>query len=63
MIGQIYFKKQALGIWRRDDGESKLQVNEEAMFREIGKLINDGWKVETHGVSHVRGITVSQQER
>lgn len=55
---QIFFKKQMLGKWRRDDGESKKMVNEEAMYREIQKLINDGWKVELHGVTHTRAITM-----
>ena len=54
----ILFKKQALGQWRRDDGESKKHVNEESMFREIQKLINDGWDVKTHGVTHVRLIEI-----
>ena len=57
---QIYFKKQMLGKWRRDDGESKKHVNEEAMHREVQKLINDGWSLETHGIFHVRGITLSK---
>jgi hypothetical protein len=54
----IWFKKQLLGQWRRDDGESKKQVNEETMFREIEKLVNDGWTVETHGVTHTRMFEV-----
>lgn len=57
---QIHFKKQRLGKWRRDDGEAKKHVNEETMFREIRKLLDDGWSVETHGVTHTRMITVSQ---
>lgn len=50
----IWFKKQMLGQWRRDDGELKKLVNEEAMFREIGKLVNDGWRIKLHGATHVR---------
>jgi hypothetical protein len=52
----IIFKKQTLGQWRRDDGESKKHVNEESMFREIQKLVNDGWKVKLHGVTHTREV-------
>ena len=52
----ITFKKQALGQWRRDDGEAKKHVNEESMFREIGKLIDDGWKLRSYGVTHVREV-------
>ena len=47
----IIFKKQTLGQWRRDDGE-------EAMFREIGKLVDDGWRVKLHGATHVREVEV-----
>ena len=54
----IIFKKQRLGMWRRDDGESKKHVNEESMFREIGKLVNDGWRLKLHGVTHVREAEV-----
>jgi hypothetical protein len=54
----IWFKKQLLGQWRRDDGEQKKQVNEETMFREIEKLVNDGWTVETHGATHTRMFEV-----
>ena len=54
----IIFKKQTLGQWRRDDGELKKHVNEEAMFREIGKLVDDGWRVKLHGATHVREVEV-----
>lgn len=54
----ITFKKQQLGKWRRDDGELKKHVNEESMFREITKLVDDGWKVKMHGVTHTRMIEV-----
>jgi hypothetical protein len=50
----IWYKKQQLGKWRRDDGEIKKLVNEETMFREMMKLINDGWSVIPHGVTHTR---------
>ena len=56
----IIFKKQMLGKWRRDDGESKKHVNEESMFREIQKLINDGWVVRIHGVTHTREIEMTK---
>jgi hypothetical protein len=57
---KIWYKKQRLGQWRRDDGESKTMVSEEAMYREIGKLIPDGWKIETHGVFHTRMIELTK---
>lgn len=56
----IWFKKQRLGKWRRDDGELKKHVNEESMFREIQKLVNDGWSVRPHGVTHTRMIEVTK---
>jgi hypothetical protein len=56
----IWFKKQMLGQWRRDDGESKKHVNEESMFREMEKLINDGWKVIPHGRTFVRMYEVTK---
>ena len=58
MARTIWFKKQRLGQWRRDDGESKNHVNEEAMYREIGKLKADGWTVIEHGITFVRTIEV-----
>lgn len=54
----IWFKKQMLGQWRRDDGESKKHVNEEAMFKEITQLVNDGWFVRPHGITHLRSVEV-----
>ena len=57
---QIHFKKQALGQWRRDDGEFKMHVREETMHREIQRLVNDGWKVEMHGTTHLRAITLTK---
>jgi hypothetical protein len=62
-VQQIYFKKQMLGKWRRDDGESKKMVNEEAMHREVEKLINDGWSLETHGVTLFRGLTLTKTSK
>lgn len=56
----IYFKKQALGKWRRDDGESKIHVNEEAMHREIQKLIKDGWRVSPEGRTLLRNVTLTK---
>ena len=53
----IRFKKHRLGEWLRDDGELKKHVNEEAMFREIAKIINDGGiVVHTHGITHLQLI-------
>lgn len=61
-IGTIIFKKKQLGEWRRDDGELKKNVNEEAMFREIAKLINDGWiVVRTEGLTHVQMVTIEKK--
>ena len=58
----ITFNKKKLGEWRRDDGELKKSVNEEAMFREIAKLMNDGWiVVKTEGITHVQMITVEKK--
>jgi hypothetical protein len=56
----ITFKKQKLGQWRRNDGESKLHVNEEAMYREIEKHVKDGWRVIMHGVTHTRMIELKK---
>ena len=58
---KVQFKKQKLGQWRRDDGETKTDVNEEAMFREIAKLINDGWKAHADGMTHIRSISVTKE--
>jgi hypothetical protein len=59
-VPTIFFKKQQLGKWRRSDGESTVHVNEESMHREVQKLVNDGWKVELHGVTHIRAIEVTK---
>ena len=56
----IFFKKQALGQWRRDDGELKKHVNEEAMFRELETLVKDGWKINLHGVTHLRAVVATK---
>jgi hypothetical protein len=58
---EIRFKKQHLGQWRRDDGETKTHVNWETMFLEISKLIEDGWKANVDGVTHIRTITVVKE--
>jgi hypothetical protein len=58
----IIFKKQKLGQWRRDDGELKKLVNEEAVFREIAKLINDGWRVNLDNNAHIRVVEVYRPE-
>jgi len=52
----ITFKKQLLGQWRRDDGESKKLVNEESMFREVTKLQHDGWTIRSYGVKLLRMV-------
>ena len=57
----IYFKKQALGQWRRDDGESRILVNEERMEREVAKLLKDGWKEVRHGVTFTRMIELVKE--
>jgi hypothetical protein len=36
-------------------------VHEEAMFREVAKLINDGWKANADAATHVREITVIKE--
>jgi hypothetical protein len=54
----IYFKRQLLGQWRRDDGEFKTHVTEKAMHREIQKLLNDGWHMRTEGKTIIRGVTM-----
>jgi hypothetical protein len=59
-VRQIFFKKQTLGKWRRSDGESTKHVSEESMYREIQKLVNDGWALETHGVTFTRGYTLTK---
>ena len=57
----IVFKRQMLGKWRRDDGESKTHVNEKAMNREIQKLLNDGWHMRTEGVTFIiRSVIMSK---
>ena len=56
----IWFKKQMLGQWRRDDGESTKHVNEEAMYREIEALVNDGWCVKPHGITINRAVEVTK---
>lgn len=58
---EIRFKKQHLGQWRRDDGEATKNVNEESMFRELSKLINDGWKANADAATHIREITVIKE--
>jgi hypothetical protein len=58
----ITFKKKILGEWSRDDGELKKTVNEEAMFREIAKLMIDGWLVvKTEGISHLQLISIEKK--
>jgi hypothetical protein len=48
----LTFEKQRLGTWIRDDGEAKVTVNEENMYREIQKLILDGWDLTSDGMVH-----------
>ena len=62
MVKTITYKKMQLGEWRRDDGELKKNVNEEAMFREISKLIDDDWIViQTSGITHIQMVTVAKK--
>lgn len=62
-MSTIWFKKQALGRWRRDDGEIKKHVNEESMHREMEQLVNDGWCVIPHGVTHIRMYEVTKKSK
>jgi hypothetical protein len=50
----VVFKKMMLGKWRRDDGESKKLVNEESMYREMEKLVKDGWEIMPIGITQIR---------
>lgn len=59
----IWFKKQMLGKWRRDDGESKKHVSEESMYREIQTLVNDGWHVRIHGSTFARSYEITKIPR
>lgn len=59
-MSTIWWKKQRLGQWRRDDGELKKLVNEESMFREVAKLEGDGWKIREYGVTHIRMIEATK---
>jgi hypothetical protein len=62
VVRTVTYKKKQLGEWRRDDGELKKNMNEEAMFREIAKLMNDGWiVVRTEGITHIQMITVEKE--
>ena len=56
----IIFKKQMLGQWRRDDGESIKHVSEETMYKEIKKLVDDGWYVTPHGITINRSVEVTK---
>lgn len=48
----LTFEKHKLGTWIRDDGEAKVTVNEENMYREIQKHIIDGWNLTSDGMIH-----------
>jgi len=48
----ITFKKMEMGTWSRDDGKTTILVGQDAMYREIMKLIMGGWDVTPHGVIH-----------
>jgi hypothetical protein len=56
--GQIFFKKQLWGKWRRTENGISKHVGEEDMFDEIQRLVDEGWQVVPHGVTYVRAITV-----
>lgn len=62
-MNAIVFKKKVLGKWIRDDNESKKYVNEESMFREITKLIHDGWVVRIYGFTHARKIVLTKPKK
>jgi len=57
---QIFYKKQRFGKWRRDDGKSNVLISKEAMDIEIERLINEGWTVETHGITFLRAVTLTK---
>jgi hypothetical protein len=59
---RIMFKKQAEGMWRRDDGEIKTLVNGDAMFDEVMILIDKKWKLVRHGVTHTRMIEMTKED-
>jgi hypothetical protein len=55
----IIFQKMHHGDWLKDDGEVRTNMNEEAMFREIAKLINEGWgPVRTEGLTRIQMIEI-----
>jgi hypothetical protein len=45
------------------DHDGKQHVNEEQMYREIQKYVNDGWKVELFGETFTRGILLTREQR
>jgi hypothetical protein len=58
----ITYKKNQLGQWRRDDGEAEKNVTEDAMFREIAKLMTDDWiVVRTEGLTEIQMVTVEKK--
>ena len=62
MLKTITYNKKQLGEWHRDDGKVKMDLVEAAMFREIAKLMNDGWiVVRTEGITHIQMITVEKK--
>jgi hypothetical protein len=54
----IQFKKILLGKWTRTDGDSKERVTEEAMHREIQKLLWNGWHMRWNENLIVQTITM-----
>jgi hypothetical protein len=57
----IWYKKQALGKWRRDDGIFKKLVTEESMIQEMIVLGKDGWKVIPHGITQIRSYEIIKE--
>lgn len=52
----IWYRKQRPGLWRKDDGETKHHVTEDAMLGELTRLEHEGWRVNTFGITHARMI-------
>lgn len=48
----VTFKKMDFGTWSRDDGDATILVSEDSMYREIQKLIINGWDLSSHGMIH-----------
>lgn len=53
---EIIFKRQMFGQWRRTQGELVTHITDAALEKESEKLLNEGWHMETEGLTHVRGV-------